>query len=440
MIAEREILGAMLLSEEVCQQVCSELKADDFSVSSHQLMFSAASELLSESKPINHISIRDSLGEQKFKAMGGFEWLTDLRAESIARKDVQYLVDAIRKQSQRRRLMAICQKTLVQLEDSGTETSDALGQLDEALMWLAGGSEKHKAISLRDCIPDAVSELVQQSKSSGLVGMSTGVQGIDWATTGIRDGELWIIGALPGRGKTSLGSQILLANGENGIPCGVFSLEMTRTELTKRLFAAKCLTARKLRNPTSMREEDWGELRHAADVLNSYPIWIDDSAGLTLQELLNRARLYARKYSIRLLVVDYLRLIRSSGRDLRQQVGNIADGLREFAKQEQVAVVLLSQLRRPDGGINSKPTMLDLKESGDIEAHAHVVLLLYMPTNEETHELTGEDELIIGKQRNGPVGSFPVYYNPRTLQFCERENREAEIAEKTYRDPSEGAA
>ena len=123
---------------------------------------------------------------------------------------------------------------------------------------------------------------------------------------------------------------------------------------------------------------------------------------------------------MQLIVVDYLRLVDAPGRDLRDRVGNVANALRQLAKSERIGVVLLSQLRRPDGGINAKPSMLDLKESGDIEAHSHVVLLPYLPVGEDGRPIPDKQRLIIGKSRNGGLGSLPVYFDERRLQFLDR--------------------
>jgi replicative DNA helicase len=140
---------------------------------------------------------------------------------------------------------------------------------------------------------------------------------------------------------------------------------------------------------------------------------------MSLQGLLARARLYIRRFACRLVVVDYIRLISAPGRELREQVGNVTDSLRQLAKTEQVGVVALSQLARPrDRNPNSRPSMLGLKESGDIEAHAHVVLLIHMPLKQG--EPTGEDEIIIGKNRHGPMGAIEVSFNRETLSFMPR--------------------
>ncbi len=145
---------------------------------------------------------------------------------------------------------------------------------------------------------------------------------------------------------------------------------------------------------------------------------MDDAPSLSIQALTARARLYIRRHGVKLLVVDYLRLVQAPGKDLRERLGNATDALRQLAKSEKIAVVALSQLRRPES-INARPSMLDLKESGDIEAHAHVVLLIYTPV--ESDSPTGQDEIIIGKNRHGPMGAIEVTFSRERLKFLPRE-------------------
>ena len=141
---------------------------------------------------------------------------------------------------------------------------------------------------------------------------------------------------------------------------------------------------------------------------------------LKIQELLASARLFVRRHNVKLIVVDYLRLVEAPGRELRDRVGYVANALRQLAKSERVGIVLVSQLRRPDGGVNARPSMLDLKESGDIEAHSHVVLLPYLPVGDDGRPIPEEEMLIIGKSRNGGVGSLPIYFDEKRLQFFDR--------------------
>lgn len=258
-----------------------------------------------------------------------------------------------------------------------------------------------------------------KKRGCDLIGLATGIQALDDATGGIRSGELWIIGALPGRGKTALGLQIAAANAANGVPTLVFSLEMAKELVLQRILAAiSGVKAGRIRNPNFLSERDLRDLQEAAAKCAEWPLYVDESSQLTVDELRARAKLFVRRHRVKLIVADYLRLIRAGGRELREQVGNAADCLRRIAKEENIAVVGLSQLKRPEN-INDRPNMLGLKESGDIEAHAHVCLLLYQPVN-ESGEFTHEDEIIIGKQRNGPLGTERVIFDHNTLTFKSR--------------------
>ncbi len=227
-------------------------------------------------------------------------------------------------------------------------------------------------------------------------------------------------GALPGRGKTALGAQIALANASAGAPVAFFSLEMSREQLGERFLSNESrVPASRVRNPRYIEAPHWTALLQCVGKLEQYSLYVDDSTSLNIETLIARAKLCIRRYGCRLVVVDYLRLVQASGDQLRERVGNVAEGLRRLAKSENISVLALSQLSRPkDGDINSRPNLLQLKESGDVEAAAHTVLLLYMPMRNDVP--TGEEEIIIGKSRNGPLGSIPVYFDRRTLRFEER--------------------
>jgi replicative DNA helicase len=250
------------------------------------------------------------------------------------------------------------------------------------------------------------------------LGIQTGITALDIATRGICASELWVIGAMPGRGKTALGTQIAFAACTAGLPVLFVSLEMTIGQLFRRLLAAE-VGANYVRNPRALSAEGWNDLTEYAGELAGLPLYIEDSSSLSATDLSLRCRLCIRRHGVRLIVVDYLQLIRGSGKELRERVSDAANMLRQLAKDTGVPIVALSQLRRP-GNLNDVPTMIELKESGDIEAHAHTVILIHMPQDEETRAPNGEDELIIGKQRNGSIGTVPVVFDRKSLVFRER--------------------
>jgi replicative DNA helicase len=306
-------------------------------------------------------------------------------------------------------------------EDPSVSTDECLQQIQESLLELEAASGRTTARHVKEFMPEVLRELKTQAANQGLGGMPTGLQPLDLVTGGIRRGELWTIGALPGRGKTAWGVQVALANGTAGTPTLAFSLEMHDLEIGKRFLAAKSsIPAMQIRNPRMISQDRWLGLAETAAEIAAFPIYVDARPSLKIQELLATARLFVRRHQVQLIVVDYLRLVDAPGRELRDRVGNVANALRQLAKSERIGVVLLSQLRRPDGGINAKPSMLDLKESGDIEAHSHVVLLPYLPVGEDGRPIPDEQFLMIGKNRNGGLGSLPVYFDERRLQFLDR--------------------
>jgi len=187
------------------------------------------------------------------------------------------------------------------------------------------------------------------------------------------------------------------------------------------------VSASKIRHPSHITKDDWLALAQGAAEICDWPVWFDDAGTISVPQLLARARLLISRMKVKMVVVDYLQLVQVDAANIRERVGKVADALRQLAKAERVSVVLLSQLRRPQN-VNDLPTMLELKESGDIEAHAHLVLLLHAPIGQDGRP-TGEDTIIIGKNRNGAKGPVPVMFSPHKLRFYPRSCRELRVTE-----------
>jgi replicative DNA helicase len=425
--AERTVLGCAIANSESLYRSVPILSATDFSLDSHRRIFHAIAELAEAGKPVDELTLTDALiFKGQLESVGGVGYLgslTDNLTSGLARTmNVEHYANLVLDKSRRRQARAAGERLSQATEDVGISTDECLQRVQDSLLQIEAASEKKTARHVRDFMPEVLRELEIQSTNQGLVGMPTGIHSLDLATGGIRPGELWTVGALPGKGKTAIAVQVILANGAKGNPTYAFSLEMQDVEIGKRFLAAKSsLPAIQIRNPQSIKRDRWHELAEAAGEIADCPIYVDDRPALKIQELLASARLYIRRHSVKLIVVDYLRLVDAPGRELRDRVGYVANALRQLAKSERIGVVLLSQLRRPEGGINSKPSMLDLKESGDIEAHSHVVLLPYLPVGEDGRPSPDDQLLIIGKNRNGGVGSLPIYFDERRLQFADRE-------------------
>jgi replicative DNA helicase len=424
--AEQTVLGCVLSDSGSLYRVLPLLEAADFSLDSNRKIYYAIAELAEGGKPVDELTITGALiAKGQLESVGGVGYVTSLTYKvdaGFARvTNVEHYAQLILDKSRRRRARAAGARLTSATEDISVSTDECLQLIQESLLQIEAASGRTRARHVRDFMPEVLRELETQSQNQGLVGMATGIPSLDVTTGGIRPGELWTIGALPGKGKTALGVQIVLANGAVQTPTLAFSLEMQDLEIGKRFLAAKSpCPAMQIRNPQTIRRDRWAELLEVAAEIADCPIYVDDQGSLKIQELLASARLYIRRHGVKLIVVDYLRLVDAPGRELRDRVGYVANALRQLAKSERIGVVLLSQLRRPEGGINARPTMLDLKESGDIEAHSHVVLLPYLPVADDGRPVPDEQLLIIGKNRNGGVGSLPVYFDEKRLQFFDR--------------------
>lgn len=418
--SERALLASILWKPTGVYEAMQIVSSSDMGISSNAVILETIFQMAELGLPVDVQTLGKQLEVRgELLAIGGYSYLTSLQRETPL-YNVSSYASQVRASSERRQLSALCEAAKTLCDDPTESVEHCMDLIADGLQKVASTRNKTKAVLIGEYAIKAHDDLKRIAKRDGaVVGYTTGLLDLDEITTGIRPGELWIIGALAGRGKTALGAQMALANAMNGVETQMFSLEMSGEQITTRIFSPMTnIRALNLRNPKTLDEVQWSYLRESVERLAEMPLWVDASASLTIRELIARAKLAVRERKVKLIVVDYLRLVEAPGKELRERVAAVANGLRQLAKEENVAVVALSQLRRPSG-INDRPTMLDLKESGDVEAHAHTVLLIYQPT--ESGIFTREDEIIIGKQRNGPLGVVPVMFYERTLTFQARD-------------------
>jgi replicative DNA helicase len=414
--AERSILGAILLDGRAFNEAAECLTVGDFFLDSHRRIYRAMQRLTEAAHPVDIVTLTEELDRHReLEPIGGPGYIASLVDGLPERPSIRHYVEIVKEKARLRGLVSASQVAIARALDSDTSTEIAGGLLETILNVEAQAKENH-ALTGRDFMPQVLQELEAQAQAGGLVGLPTGLDSLDMLTGGLRKGELVVIGALPGAGKTALAGQIIAENAESGNGVGVFSLEMSRWDLGRRfLSAVTSVSAGKIRKPQYIGKADWPALARGAAEIAEWPVWIDDSGAVSIAELLARARLFIHRMKVKLIVVDYLQLVRADARDVRERVSRVADALRQLAKAEQIPVVLLSQLRRPQN-VNDPPTIVDLKESGDIEAHAHVVLLIHAPVAADGKSM-GEDVIIVAKNRNGTRGPVPVTFSPHKLRF-----------------------
>lgn len=413
------LFTALLYEPGAIDEAASVIRPEDFPQDDHRLAYRCMLELSQAGKPVDVVHVVDKLREHGYGAERAVNLVERLMDGQPGVHAVPHYAALIRKQNLKRQLIAMNEAALASAE-SGTDPAEVLHGMQEQLWRLQSDRPQSGPVAFCDIVPAFLEQATLERAAVGdVAGISTEIPVWDDMSTGIRPGELVVPGALPGRGKTALCTQIVVGAAKRGTPALFFSLEMTRTELMRRVIGHQ-FGVWALRTLRDVSENTWAAIiRHAKDEVAPLPLYIDDSSGLTATELSARARAAIRAHGIKLIGVDYLQLLRGPEREIRERVGNAANVLRMLAKETQVPVVALSQLRRPLN-VNDRPSMLHLKESGDIECHAHAVVLLYQPLNPQTGQLTGKDEIIIGKQRNGPLGTVPVRFDPKTLLFQPR--------------------
>lgn len=419
--AERAILGSILCTNDVIYGAASRLEPSDFTLDSHKRIFAELLEMSNSGTGIDSATLCNHLGNKKLiESCGGVHYISSL-TEGLPRRDnINPFIEQVKKISGLRKIIHACTSGIAAASERSADPEECYGAVNEALLRVVADSRPEEVTKLSDLLGPTLVELEHLAKYTGaIVGLSTGVPELDRATTGVRAGELWIVGGRPGDGKSSLGKQAAVANVRQGIPTLMFSKEMTGTEVTKGLIASESkVGSLRIRDPRRLQKEHWSSVIDSLSTMADWPLYIDESSGLDIRQLTARAKLYIKRKGVRLIVVDYLQLISGPGKDNMARVGNVANQLRQLAKDTQVPILCLSQLSRPrDKNLNERPNMLHLKESGDIEAHAHVVLLLYRPRNEGDNSFTGQDEIILGKQRNGPIGTSCVQFNGHNLSF-----------------------
>ncbi len=428
--AERAVLGSMLQDDAAVAEAISVLggfEGDVFFWGRHQKLFGHIVDLWKRNRPLDGLVIRDELNRQGvFEELGGYGFLVDLVSSAPTALHVREYAGIVRDKLLLRRLIAASHRVL---EDAFTEAEPARDILDAAadrIFQVTEAGISDQAVQL----PDLVNEFfhrIEERDGKLLTGEETGLYELDELTCGFQPGELIIVAGRPSMGKTALGLNIAehmaLVREQ---PVIFFSLEMSRQQVAQRVLCSRArVNNHRLRQCRHSRD-DMRRLQEAAADIERKPLFVDDASGLTVTELRARTRLAHRKHKIRAVFVDYLQLMRApeaARRDGRQQeVAEISRGLKALAKELMVPVIAMAQLNRgPEDRSGNRPRMSDLRESGAIEQDADVIALLHRESYYKRSESGGEEdpeaELIIAKQRNGPVGTIQLHFDGTLTRF-----------------------
>ena len=425
--AEMSVLGAMLLDREAIGHAIEAITADSFYKEAHAKIYSAVVELFDANQPVDIVTLSEHLGKRKeLESVGGAAYISMLLDSIPSAANIVHYLKIVRDKSLLRKLITAASGIVSRCYDGGEEVNELLDGAERDIFEIAQRRDTQGFVRIGDLIKHSI-ETVESlyQKKEYVTGVPTGYTDLDTITAGLQPADLIIIAGRPSMGKTSLALNIaehaaIVAK----IPTAIYSLEMAREQLVLRMLCSHArVSAHNVRTGFISEKHDFPKLVNAAGKLAAAPIYIDDSPSISVLEMRAKARRLAAREKIGLIIVDYLQLMRSYSKkseNRQQEISEISRSMKALARELHVPVIVLSQLNREaEQRPGNRPKLSDLRESGAIEQDADVVMLLfreeyYEPDNEEAK---GKAEVIIAKQRNGPVGNVKLTFLEECTHF-----------------------
>jgi replicative DNA helicase len=432
--AEQGVLGSMLISpREIIAECVEKINEEYFYVPAHQTIYTVLVELWNAGQGIDLITFTQTLRDRNLlDAVGGGAFITNLYTFVPTAANVTYYLEIVREKFILRQIIAACTESVRRSYEEQDEVNNLLDEVEQKIFAVGEDRFKGQMPGMKEQVMGALESIEQLwERRGGITGISTGFTELDRMTNGMHEAEMIVIAARPSMGKTALAMNIAEHVAITGkLPVAVFSLEMSSQQLVQRLLCSRARVNLQKVREGFLAERDFPSLTAAASKLAEAEIYIDDSAGLSILELRAKARRLKAQKNIQLIVVDYLQLLKSTTRraqDNRQlEISEISAGIKGLAKELKIPIIVLAQLnRQPEARSGGKPRLSDLRESGSIEQDADLVGLLVRPEIYEEDEdaraeKAGEAELIIAKQRNGPVGEIPLTFLKEFTRFEDR--------------------
>ncbi len=432
--AERAVLGAMLLDPTALLMVLEKVREEEFYVEAHRIIFGACEALHSRGQAVDLLTVTNHLREQGLlERVGGAAYLSSVIDALPDVANAVHYGEIVHDKSVKRRLISAAQRILTTCSMDHGEARAAVESAQRDVYHIAEDTLAGGLLHVRG-LAETELKAIEDSRSSGsaLTGLDTGYTRLNELTSGFQSKDLIILAARPSMGKTSLGVNICTHNAlRGGKKVAVFSLEMSAEQLVRRMLSSEGRVDQKRLAGGYLAKSDWPKLEMAAQALQDADIWIDDSPGITVLELSAKARRLKQEKGLDLVMVDYLQLMSGGSRfnSRTEEVSAISRGLKGVAKDLAVPLLVLSQLsRQPERrGGDHRPQLSDLRESGSIEQDADVVLFIVRPS---VYDREAEDprraELIISKQRNGPIGDIDLVFQHEYTRFENAETRHRE--------------
>ncbi|MFZ5564045.1 MAG: replicative DNA helicase [Thermodesulfobacteriota bacterium] len=424
--AEESILSSILIDPDASTlfDVLELLSAEDFYKSAHQKIFAAITALVEKNEPVDLVTVKNTLQETgDLETIGGAAYLATLVDSAPYAGNARHYATIIKNKSALRRLIENANEISRRCFDNPADVEGVIDFAERSILDVAEQKAGRDFYKLSQIISTNI-ETIETNQGRWITGIPSGFPRLDNLTSGFQKSDLIILAARPSMGKTALALNIARnAAIDANIPVAVFSLEMSKEQLSMRLLTSEArIDSYRLRGGHASKQ-DWIRITDAATVLEQAPLYIDDSPGLTSMEIRAKARRLKREKGIGLIVVDYLQLMRAyqTGERRDLEVSEMSRSLKGLAKELDIPIIVLSQLNRaPEQSTDKRPMLSHLRESGSLEQDADVVLFIYRDevyNKSEDNPNKGIAEIIIGKQRNGPVGRIKLQFEASITRF-----------------------
>ncbi|GBU07469.1 replicative DNA helicase DnaB [Bacteroidales bacterium] len=430
---EEAVLGALMIEKDAYSITSDILRPESFYDKTHELIYSAIQDLASQQKPIDMITVVEQLKKRgDIETIGGPFYIAQLSNKVVSSVHLDYHARIIAQKYLARELIRFSSKVASKAFDETIDVEDLMQEAEGTLFEISQRNVKKDVQQINPIIKEAI-ELMQiaAQRTDGLSGIQTGFKQLDKITSGWQKSDLIIIAARPAMGKTAF----VLSMAKNmavdfNIPVAVFSLEMANVQLVNRLIVNVCqIPGEKIKNG-QLAPFEWEQLDYKIKELFDAPIYVDDTASLSVFELRTKARRLVKEHDVKCIIIDYLQLMNASGMSFgsrEQEVSMISRSLKGLAKELNIPIIALSQLNRGVesrvGNEGKRPQLSDLRESGAIEQDADMVCFIHRPeyykifTDEKGNDLTGKAEIIISKHRNGATGDVLLSFKKEFARF-----------------------
>lgn len=435
--AEEAVIGSMLLDAEAVVHASEKLTEHDFYNPRYKILFSVIVELYQEGKPADLVTLVDKLREKKVaEDIGSVEFLSNIISSVPTSANIRYYTEIVQQKSLLRDLIRTTENITNRSYLDSSNIEELMEDTEREIFELIQGRASSEEFTpIKEVALEALESIQEASASSGnITGLSTGFRDLDYRTAGLQKSDLILIAARPAMGKTAFALNIAEHVAMiNHVPTAIFSLEMPKIQLAKRLVAMNAKVDSGHIRTGSLEDDEWAKVTESSIILGESSLYIDDTMGISISELRSKCRKLKMEHGLGLIIIDYLQLMSAgnSNRNIsrQQEISDISRSLKALAREIDCPVIALSQLNRAlEAREDKRPMLSDLRESGAIEQDADIVMFLYRDEyyHPDTTEQKGVTEIIIGKQRNGSTCTVKLKWLGQFTKFANLEIREEE--------------